>query len=148
MALTNWKASENAQKFLPLLNATEVQHGIPPDLLARMAYQESHFRSDIIYGDKPSSAGALGIMQIVPRFHPDVNPRDPIASIKYAGEYLASLYAQFRSWPLAVAAYNAGPGNVVKHGNQVPPFAETRRYVDEVFTDLKNAYPQSMQMYA
>lgn len=133
--LTGWKGSANAQKWLPLLNAAEVKYGIPTDLLARMAYQESRFRDDIVYGNTVSPAGAIGIMQIVPKYHPDVNPYDPAASIDYAGKYLSQLYKQFGSWDMAVAAYNAGPGNVQKYGG-IPPFTETQNYVAQIFADV------------
>jgi soluble lytic murein transglycosylase-like protein len=121
------------------LNAAESKYGIPPDLLVRLAYEESHFRPDIISGQTVSSAGALGIMQLVPRFHPNVNPLDPYAAIDYAAGFLRSLYDQFGSWTLAVAAYNAGPGNVQKAGNTVPPFPETLKYVADIIGDVNAA---------
>jgi soluble lytic murein transglycosylase-like protein len=143
-----WKQVTNAAKYLPMLAATEKRYGIPPDLLARIAYQESHFRDDIVSGQKISSAGATGIMQLVPKWHPTVNPLDVPAAIDYAGNYLRQLYAQFKSWPLAVAAYNAGPGNVQKYKG-IPPFTETQNYVSQVFGDLlKNASDSVRRLYA
>jgi len=138
VVLTNtglWKTAKNAEKYLPALHAAEVKYKIPPDLLARMAYQESHFRDDIVSGKVISSAGAVGIMQLVPRWHPSVNPLVVNAAIDYAGSYVRSLYDQFGSWKLAVAAYNAGPGNVVK-AKGIPAFTETQNYVSQVFGDL------------
>lgn len=145
MELGIWAQSANAKQWIPLLNQAEQKYGIPSNLLARMAYQESRFRDDIIYGTTSSSAGAQGIMQIVPAYHPGVNPLDPVAAIDYAGSYLAQLYTQFGSWPLAVAAYNAGPGNVNKYGG-IPPFTETQNYVSQIFGDLVNN--QNGAMYA
>jgi soluble lytic murein transglycosylase-like protein len=78
-------------------------------------------------------------MQLVPRFHPNVNPLDPYAAIDYAAGFLRSLYDQFGSWTLAVAAYNAGPGNVQKAGNTVPPFPETLKYVADIIGDVNAA---------
>lgn len=138
IVVANWKRSYNAQKYLPLLNATEDKYGIPRDLLARLAYQESRFRSDIISGEVGSSAGAQGIMQIVPKFHPDVNPLNIPEAIDYAGKFLKGLYIQFKDWRLAVAAYNAGPGNVSKY-NGIPPFDETKNYVTQIFADVPTA---------
>jgi soluble lytic murein transglycosylase-like protein len=135
MTAAPWKQSENAKRYLPTLNAVEDANGIPRDLLARMAYQESRFREDIISGATVSSAGARGIMQMIPRFFPGVDLTDPIASIQVAGTYLRQLYDRFGSWKLAVAAYNAGPGNVQQHGG-IPPFAETQNYVAQVFADV------------
>lgn len=130
-----WKHEPNAEKYLPLLKATEIKYALPNDLLARMAYQESHWRDDIVNGSRVSPAGAVGIMQIVPRWHPNVDPLDVPAAIDYAGRYLRSLYDKFRDWKLATAAYNAGEGNVKKYGG-IPPFKETQNYVSEIWGDL------------
>lgn len=131
---SDWKSKGN--KYLPILWAAEDKYGIPRDLLARQAYQESHFRDDIISGATVSSAGALGIMQIVPRFHPTADPLNVPAAIDYAARFLSQLHRQFGSWKLALAAYNAGPGNVTKYGNTVPPFAETQNYVTQILADV------------
>lgn len=136
--VAGWKSAKNADKYLPALNAAEIRHGIPTDLLARMAYQESRFRDDIVSGALKSGAGALGLMQIVPRWHPTVDPLNVLAAIDYAARYLKKLHGQFGSWTLAVAAYNAGPGNVTKYGG-VPPFAETKNYVSQIFADVTSA---------
>lgn len=133
--VSEWKSASNADKYVPLLNAAERRYGIPTDLLARLAYQESHWRNDIVTGAYRSAAGAVGLMQIVPKYHPGVDPLNVSASVDYAARYLKQLYAQFKSWKLAVAAYNAGPGNVQKYGG-VPPFAETQKYVSDIFGDL------------
>lgn len=131
--LTDWRAK--GAKYLPILYAAEDRYGIPRDLLARQAYQESHFREDIITGATPSAAGALGIMQIVPRFHPNADPLNVPAAIDYAANFLSQLHTQFGSWSLALAAYNAGPGNVTKYKG-IPPFAETQNYVSQILSDV------------
>lgn len=130
-----WKLAANADKYLPTLNGVELKYGIPHDLLARMAYQESHFRDDIVNGTVKSGAGAQGLMQIVPAYHPDVNPLNWMQAADYAGSYLKTLYRQFGSWTLAVAAYNAGPGNVTKYKG-IPPFTETQNYVSQILKDV------------
>lgn len=136
-ALAGWKAARNAEKYLPLLNATEVKYGIPRDLLARVAYQESRFRDDIVNGTLASPAGALGIMQIVPKWHPDVNPLNVPAAIDYAGKYLASLKKQFGTWDAALGAYNWGPGNMSKYlaGSATMP-TETKKYITDIAKDV------------
>lgn len=138
-ALEGWKATKNAEKYLPLLNETESVLGIPRDLLARIAYQESRFRDDIVTGALKSPAGAVGLMQIVPKWHPTVNPLNIPAAIQYAGNYLKTLYRQFGSWQHAVAAYNWGPGNLKNYLdgkiNSMP--AETQKYIADVFSDIK-----------
>ena len=79
-----------------------------------------------------SPAGAVGIAQIVPADHPDVNPYNPFASLAYAAKWLRSLYVQFgASFELMLAAYNAGPGNVRKYDG-IPPFPETEAYVKRI----------------
>lgn len=130
-----WKSAKNAEKYLPMLRAAEIRYGLPEDLLARVAFQESRWRDDIVSGQKVSSAGAIGLMQLIPRWHPGVDPLNVPIAIDYAGRYVRDLHKQFGSWKLAVAAYNAGPGSVRKYGG-VPPFTETQNYVAEVFGDL------------
>lgn len=133
--VAGWR--EKGAKYLPILWAAEDKYGIPRDVLARLAYQESRFRDDIITGKTVSSAGALGIMQIVPKFHPGVDPLNVPAAIDYAGKFLAQQKKQFGSWSLALAAYNAGPGNVGKYGG-IPPFTETRNYVSQILADVND----------
>jgi len=144
----SWLQNKNASKYLPLLNAAEDKYNIPRNLLARQAYQESRFRDDIVDGSTVSPAGALGIMQIVPKYHPDVNPLDTPAAIDYAAAFMQRLYNQFGTWSLALAAYNAGPGNVKKYSG-IPPFAETQNYVNQILNDLIDpANPASKTLYA
>lgn len=126
--------------FKPLFQSVEAQLAMPPNLLARLAWQESRFRPDIINGQTVSSAGALGIMQIVPKWHPAMSPAaclDPAKAIPYAGRYLASLAKQFGTWELGLKAYNWGPGNVSAwlRGEKTQP-AETARYSREILADL------------
>lgn len=133
-------ARRNEDKFAPLIERAEKLNGMPAGLLHRQLYQESHFRSDIIDGIEVSSAGAVGIAQIVPRWHPDVNALDPVASINYAARYMRALYDTFGSWSLALAAYNWGQGNQRKDlrdgiaGNEWP--TETRNYVAQITADV------------
>lgn len=149
--LADWKAKPNAQKYLPRLAAAERKYALPTDLLARIAYQESRWRDDIVSGKTRSGAGAAGLMQIIPSLHPDVNPLDTSAAIDYAGKFLQGLYRRFGDWRLAVAAYNAGAGHVIdyrdgtnRYGKNpklqrtggIPAFAETQAYVRDVFADL------------
>lgn len=133
------------EKYRALFDAVENEFGIPSGLLFRQAYQESRFRDDIITGRVRSSAGAVGIMQIIPKFHPELDPGDaaaderaaldPKRAVAYAGKFLRKLRNQFGSWELALAAYNAGPGNVSKYGG-IPPFKETQDYVAQITADV------------
>ena len=142
--IVGWKNVGSASDWLPTIAAAEQQHGIPTDLLARMAYEESHFREDIIRGTRASPAGALGILQLMPAYFMSVNvpvpfsDSDVAAQITDAAEDMQRLYARFNDWKLAVAAYNAGEGNVHKYGG-VPPFSETQKYVADILADVPAA---------
>lgn len=138
----------NGEKYRAYFDAAESRYGLPPGLLFRQAYQESHFRADIIDGRVRSKAGATGIMQIIPGLHPEITSGnlqvdenaclDVPTAIDYAGQLLKKWRKQFGSWSIALAAYNAGPGNVLKH-NGIPPFTETRNYVSQIIADVPEA---------
>jgi len=139
---TTQDARENEERYRGHIAAAEARSGLPEGLLHRLIYQESRFRTDIITGALVSSAGAVGIAQIVPRWHPGVNALDPEQSIDYAAGYLARLHNRFGSWQQALAAYNWGPSNVARHVQEfgglnldaLPP--ETRNYVAQISGDV------------
>lgn len=135
--ISSW-THPRGEQFRALFDAAEKQYGIPHGLLFRQGYQESRFREDIISGKVRSKAGAVGIMQIIPSYHPELGEAgalDPRRAIPYAGKILAAWRKQFGSWQLALAAYNAGPGNVKKYKG-VPPFDETKNYVAQITADV------------
>lgn len=119
------------------LAEAETRNGIPSGMLARLAWQESRFRPDIISGKTVSSAGALGIMQIIPKWNPGVDPLNPQAAIAFAGKKLAGLNRMFGSWELALQAYNWGEGNLKKYlaGSKSMP-SETANYSRQILADL------------
>jgi soluble lytic murein transglycosylase-like protein len=135
-AVTAWAIPEinrkRAAPFLAAFASAESKYGLPPDLLNRVAYQESRYNPEA-----KSPVGAVGIMQFMPATAAEfgINPADPFQSIDAAGRYLAQLYKMFKSWPLAIAAYNWGPGNMQKHiakhgGLNVAALPdETRKYL-------------------
>lgn len=124
-----WRTPPAGQRFETFFEQATQQYNLPPGLLSRVAYQESRYRPDA-----RSPAGAVGLMQIVPRWHPEARPEDPIHSIFYAAGYLRDLYNRFGTWPLALAAYNWGPTNITRKGLQRAP-RETRNYVVEIMRD-------------
>ena len=138
--MENWVNDLNGRgaRYKPLLAAAEKRYGIPSGMLARLAWQESRFRDDIVSGRTVSSAGAMGIMQIVTRWHPGVDPLNPAQAIDYAGQFLARLYKKFGTWELALKAYNWGEGNLVKwlRGEKIEPL-ETRLYSAQILSDLR-----------
>lgn len=135
--MKQWKTPENGKKFDPYFRQAEKKYGLPRGLLSRMAYQESRFRPDIISGQTKSKAGAVGLMQIIPAYHPNVNPLDPVASIDYAASFMAALHRQFKSWRLALGAYNWGAGNMKKYlsKTKIMP-VETRNYISNIAGDV------------
>lgn len=139
-ALSDWKA--RGEKYRPTIEAAARRHGVPPDLLMRVAYQESRFRDDVISGCTKSPVGAAGMFQFMPGTAADlgVNPLDVASAADGAARYLASNKRKFGSWELALMAYNWGPGNVQKYvaGSKSPP-AETRNYVAQIGADVSLA---------
>ena len=110
------------------INRAAQQHGLDPGLLRAVAWQESRGNNAAV-----SNKGALGIMQLMPGTAAalGVDPRDPEANINGGATYLALQMAKFGNVELALAAYNAGPGAVIRYGG-VPPYRETRSYVSTI----------------
>ena len=106
-----------------------IRAGCDPDLFARQIDQESGFDPEAFN----SVSGASGIAQIVARFHPGVDPWDPLASLDYAAGWMARMRRQYGSYRRALAAYNWGPGNVASwDGRRETLPGETRRYLDVI----------------
>ncbi len=104
-------------------------NGLPAELLKAVAVTESRMNPAAV-----SPAGAQGIMQIIPATARALGLEDPFdapASIRAGARYLARQVSSFGSYKLALAAYNAGPGAVRRHGG-VPPYPETTTYVARV----------------
>lgn len=104
------------------------KHGIPEDLFLRLVQQESGWNPGAV-----SHKGATGLAQLMPgtarTLGVDLN--DPKQNLEGGARYLRMMYDKFGSWRLALAAYNAGPGAVEKHGG-IPPYAETKNYVKAI----------------
>lgn len=133
-----WEIPANGKQYATLFRNAEIKYNLPTNLLARIAFQESSFRPDVIYGRVNSSAGAVGIMQIVPYWHPDVDPLNVPEAIDYAGAYIRRLYNKFGSWSEALAAYNWGQGNLRAYGMARLP-TETSNYVASITNDINIA---------
>jgi soluble lytic murein transglycosylase-like protein len=104
------------------------QHGVDPYLIYCLMSQESGFTSGAT-----SPKGAQGLMQLMPGTaarYGVTNPYDVEQNIKGGTRYLKDLLKMFNGRvDLALAGYNAGEGAVMKYGNAVPPYSETRNYV-------------------
>ena len=135
-ALGLWKPPA---KYAGMIASAEAQYGLPADLLARLLYQESRYRDDIIIGATRSPVGALGIAQFMPATAAEfgIDPLKPEQAIPAAARYLAKLYARFGNWSEALASYNWGQGNVSKKGLQAAP-RETRLYYSQILSDVNS----------
>ena len=103
--------------------------GITPALLAAVLKAESDFNPRVV-----SSAGAQGIAQFMPGTARGMgvdDPFDPAQAIPGSARLIASGIREFRSVPLALAAYNAG-GGAVRRYRGIPPYPETQAYVAKV----------------
>lgn len=114
--------------YLPLFAQNEARYSLPAGLLAAVAQTESGGNASAI-----SPAGAQGLMQLMPSTASGmgVNPWVPAQAVQGAAQLLSSYLTKFGSVPLALAAYNAGPGAVQQYGG-VPPFIETQNYVAKI----------------
>ena len=104
--------------------------GLDARLLRAMAWTESRGRMSAV-----SPRGALGIMQLMPATANElgIDPLDRDANISGGARYFARMMSRFQNVPLALAAYNAGPGAVLRWGG-IPPYAETRSYVASILS--------------
>lgn len=133
--------------YAEFINTAGTKYGVSPELVAATIKAESSFEPRAL-----SKAGAYGLMQIMPGTWRLVNSQALLCSGRHEGEcgsdcfynpelniavgtwYLSQLIGHYGSRAeLAVAAYNAGPGAVDKYGG-IPPYAETREYVQRVVT--------------
>ena len=122
--------SVTGMPFADEINAAAARHKLDPALLAGLIRQESNFNPNAL-----SPAGAQGLTQLMPGTAAGLgvkDARDPAQAIEGGARYLRQQLDRFGSDPTrALAAYNAGPGAVLRHGG-VPPYAETQAYVRKV----------------
>lgn len=121
------------QEIQDLIVQTANSLGVDPALALAQAKAESGFDPNAI-----SSAGAIGVFQLMPATAAGlgVDPTDITQNILGGVTYLKQMLDMFGGdTTLALAAYNAGPGNVQKYGG-VPPFPETQNYVDKILAWL------------
>lgn len=143
-------AIENKNICKPLLSKTETRpvekkktipeivvkyselYDIDPNLIHAVMKKESGKDHS-----KVSPKGAIGLMQLMPNTarHLGVNPHSIEDNIRGGIMYLAEQIKTFGNTRLALAAYNAGPGNVYKYDMKVPPFRETIKYVNSICSE-------------
>lgn len=150
---SNWGSSESAvlpsyskskNSFDSIIRQAAQTHGVSEGLIKAVMHTESGFNTNA-----RSPVGAQGLMQLMPatarRFNVS-NSYDPQQNIFGGAKYLSWLMKRFNgNTSLALAAYNAGEGNVDKYGG-IPPFRETQDYVKRVTSRLNNLYAGGLNL--
>lgn len=115
----------------PMIQQVADANGLAPALVHAVVRVESAYRSNAV-----SNKGAVGLMQLMPATaerYGVTDRHDPAQNLRGGTRYLRDLLAMFdNDLQLALAAYNAGENAVVRYGNAIPPYDETRQYVRKV----------------
>jgi soluble lytic murein transglycosylase-like protein len=133
------KSASSVKDSVKLLADAATAQGLPPALVQSVAQIESGLRQEAL-----SPKGALGLMQLMPGTAADLGVKANRAEDNAQGgaRYLRNLLLHYRGDAvLALAAYNAGPGTVARFGG-VPPYGETRRYVERVLREFARQQKQ------
>ena len=120
----------NLAEYEPIITSCALQYGVDKSLVKAVIHAESGYDPNAV-----SSKGASGLMQLMPKTAESLkvsNSFDPKENIRGGVRYLRFLLDTFKGdIPLALAAYNSGLSRVAQYGG-IPPFLETRNYVDRV----------------
>lgn len=133
----NSKPSGIPEEYLPMIDKASKEYGVPKSLLMGIIKQESSGDKDAM-----STKGAKGLMQLMEGTAGDIANKigyskedimsKPEANIMAGAYYISKQLGKYNNnIALALAAYNAGPGNVAKYGG-IPPFKETTEYIQKV----------------
>lgn len=119
------------KEFSDMIVKVATEHKMDPALIHAVVAVESAYNPVVV-----SRAGAIGLMQLMPdtaKRYGVTNILDPVQNVTGGTRYLRDLLAMFNNnLRLAIAAYNAGEGAVMKYQRKIPPYAETRAYVPKV----------------
>jgi soluble lytic murein transglycosylase-like protein len=128
---TRFAAADRGRLYDDLIAEHARANGVRTDLVKAVVQVESAFNP---YAKSPK--GAMGLMQLMPATVQQFgvrNPFNPVENVRAGVAYLRQLLDRYQdNEELALAAYNAGPGAVDKHGQTVPPYRETRNYVAQI----------------
>lgn len=128
---TRYVAADRAWQYENLITEHSKLNGVRSDLVRAVMQVESAFNPNAI-----SPKGAMGLMQLMPatmRQYGVRNAFNPWENVRAGVAYLRDLLDRYsNNEELALAAYNAGPGAVDKHGQAVPPYRETQNYVARI----------------
>lgn len=131
----SYPEKDHRQKIDLLIEKEAREQGIDPALVKAVIRAESDFDSQAV-----SSAGAQGLMQLMPATAAELemdDPFNPEENIRGGVRYLRTLLDLFeRDLKMALAAYHAGPGNVMRHG-KIPPIEQTHIYIERVLRFYK-----------
>lgn len=135
-------AQADILRYSSIIDAASKTHGVDGALVHAVITAESGYNAAAV-----SKAGARGLMQLMPGTAARYGVRnihDPRENINGGVRYLRDLITMFNgNLELAVAAYNAGENAVIRHGNRIPPYAETVHYVPKVLGFYRKFQRQS-----
>ncbi len=127
-----------------LINQLAAKYQIDPALVHAVVSVESGYRSNAVSGK-----GAVGLMQLMPGTAGDMNvtdPYNPANNLEGGIKYLSQQLQRFQNTEQALAAYNAGPQSLLRYRGQIPPYNETRQYIQRVM-HYKNRYQNDWQQH-
>ncbi|MFP4687511.1 MAG: lytic transglycosylase domain-containing protein [bacterium] len=126
--LEDKKEGRKTASLKQLIDGASRRQGVDSELIVAVMEAESDFDPEAV-----SSKGARGLMQLMPDTAAElgVDPDDPQQNIEGGTRYLGQMISRYGELDKALAAYNAGPGQVDSY-DEIPPFQETQNYVNKV----------------